>query len=587
MTSMPADFMSRLSQPEFEIRLLHDQRAPLRDGVELSADVYLPLGEGPWPTIVQWTPYESVRDRFVAWGVWFAQRGYAAVVMDVRGKYESGGSYVAWTGDGQDAYDSVDWIVRQPWSNGDVGTWGRSYGAIVQWQLARLRHPAIRCMAPQVISDDYFGDCHYIGGAFQLALSVGAALIWNSAIGVVTGPSARHTVLNDRVLRHLPLETLDEAAIGRPVETWKNWMRHQTYDDYWRSVDHRLIYEHVDVPMLQQGGWFDAYPGSTMRQWHGLREQAATELARSNQRVLVGPWSHEEESGRRIGDLDFGPEAESSIRWHELRFYDHWLKGNDTGMAAGPPVSLFTMGTNEWRHVHEWPLPGTAHVNWYLHSGGRAQGAAGDGTFSTEPPVGDEPADSYRSDPLDPVPTIGGNNSLATMLQASTMEVRTGPSDQAPIESRPDVLVYTSAVLSEDMDVTGPIEAVLYASSDARDCDFVMRLSDVHPDGRSIFVTEGILRARHRNGFDRVDLLEPGKVEEFRIRWYPTSMVFRKGHRLRVSVASSSFPRISRNLQSGGDIATDTEADAVIATQTILHTAACPSRIVLPVVPAS
>jgi putative CocE/NonD family hydrolase len=361
-------------------------------------------------------------------------------------------------------------------------------------------------------------------------------------------------------------------------------MRHQTYDDYWRSIDHTHIYEHVDVPMLQQGGWFDAYPGSMMRQWQGVREQGATEHARNNQRVLMGPWSHEEESGRRIGDLDFGPEAESSVRWHELRFYDHWLKGIDTGMTGEPPISLFTMGTNEWRHVHEWPLPGTTYVNWYLHSGGAARSVAGDGVFSFERPEGDEPSDSYRSDPMDPVPTIGGNNSIATMMQNSTIQVGPGPSDQAPIERRNDVLVYTSAELTSDLEVTGPLEAVLYASSDARDCDFIVRLSDVHPDGRSIFVAEGILRARHRNGFDRVDLLEPGQVEEFRIRCYPTSTVFKRGHRMRVTVSSSSFPRISPNLQSGGNIATDTAA--VVATQTVFHTAAYPSHIVLPVVPA-
>lgn len=582
---MPADFMAALSQPTHEIRLLHDQRAPLRDGVELSADVYLPLAEGPWPTIVQWTPYESVRDRFISWGVWFAKRGYAAVVIDVRGRYESGGDYVAWTGDGVDAYDSVDWLVRQDWCNGQVGTWGRSYGAIVQWQLARLRHPAIRCMAPQVICDDYYADCHYLGGAFQLALSIGAALIWNSSLSVVTGSAARDTVFNDRVFRHLPLGTLDEAALGRPIETWKNWMRHPNYDEYWRSVDHRYIYEHVDVPMLQQGGWFDAYPGSMMRQWQGLRATAATELARHNQRVLMGPWSHEEESGRKIGDLDFGPEAESVVREHELRFYDHWLKGNDTGLGEEKPISLFTMGINKWRQVEEWPLPGTVYTPWYLHSDGAAQSVEGDGRLSTEAPETAEPPDSYRSDPLDPVPTVGGNNSIATMMQNSSMQVGPGPSDQAPIERRTDVLVYTSAALAEDLDVTGPLEAVLYASSDARDCDFVVRLADVYPDGRSIFMAEGILRARHRLGFERSDLLEPGRLEEFRIRCYPTSNVFQRGHRLRVTIASSSFPRISRNLQSGGDIATDTAADAVIATQTVFHSPAYPSHLLLPVVP--
>lgn len=583
---MQAEIAAALSQPEHEVRMLHDRRVPLRDGVELSADIYLPLGDDPRPTIVQWTPYESVRDRFIAWGAWFASRGYAAVVVDVRGRFESGGKYLAWTGDGNDAYDTVDWFAAQPWCDGRIGTWGRSYGAIVQWQLARLHHPAIRCMAPHVISDDYYGDCHYLGGAFQLALSVGAALIWNSSLSVVTGSAARDTVLNDRVLRHLPLRTLDEAAIGRPIETWQNWMNHQNYDEYWRSVDHRHIYEHVDVPMFQQGGWFDAYPGSTMRQWQGLHEKAVTSAARQHQTVLMGPWSHEEESGRLIGEIDFGPEAESVVRDHELRFYDHWLKDNDTGLYEEPPISLFTMGVNTWRQVHQWPLPGTRFVPWYLRSNGHAESRDGDGTFSTERPTSDEAPDKYRSDPLDPVPTVGGNNSVATMMQNSSVPVGPGPSDQAPIERRSDVLVYTSDALVEDLDVTGPIEAVLYAASDARDCDFMVRLSDVYPDGRSIFVAEGVIRARHRNGLDRSELLEPGKVEEYRIRCYPTSMVFQRGHRLRVTISSSSFPRISRNLQTGCDIAEDAEADAVVSVQTVLHTKDYPSHLVLPVVPA-
>lgn len=573
------------SQPIHDVRLLHDQRVPLRDGTRVSADVFLPIGDGPWPVIYQWTPYESTRDRFIDWGVWFAKRGYAAVVQDVRGRYESEGEFVAWTRDGEDAYDSMDWAAAQPWSNGRIGTWGRSYGAIVQWQLARLQHPAVRCMAPHVICDDYFADCHYLGGAFQLALSVGAALIWNTSLSVVTQESARDTVLTDRVLRHLPLIDLDEVAVGRPLDCWREWLSRPTYDDYWRSLDHTHVYERVDVPIFQQCGWFDAYPGGTMRAFEGLRDHAATELARRGQKVLMGPWSHEEEISRRLGDLDFGPEADGFIRDHELRWYDHWLKDVDTGLMDEPPLTLFTMGTNEWRQADEWPLPGTTFVPFYLHSGGGANTADGDGALSAEPPAAEEPADRYVSDPMDPVPTVGGNNSVATMMRNSSVPVAPGPSDQAPIESRADVLCYTSEVLAEDLDVTGPIEMVLYAASEALDADFVVRLCDVHPDGRSIFIAEGILRARHRNGYDRVDLLEPGEVVELRIRCYPTSNVFLRGHRLRVSIAGSSFPRISRNLQTGEDVATGTRH--VVAAHTVLHTPEHPSHIVLPVVPRS
>ena len=231
-----ADRMSAASQATHDIRLLHDCRVPMRDGISLSADVYLPLGAQGLPTIVQWTPYESTRERFISWGVWFAERGYAAVVVDVRGRYESDGDFTAWTYDGQDAYDTVTWAAGEQWSNGRIGTWGRSYGGLVQWQLAHLQHPNVQCLAPQVIHDDYFWDGYWTGGAFQLALTLGAAALWSSAMALITGPSARDIVLNDRVFGHLPLIELDEVTIGRKVDYWRLWWEHQVNDEYWQSV---------------------------------------------------------------------------------------------------------------------------------------------------------------------------------------------------------------------------------------------------------------------------------------------------------------------------------------------------------------
>jgi hypothetical protein len=235
----------------------------MRDGISLSADVYLPLSGQGLPTIIQWTPYESTRERFISWGVWFASRGYAAVVVDVRGRYESEGVFTAWTHDGRDAYDTVTWAAGQQWSNGRVGTWGRSYGALVQWQLAHLGHPNVRCIAPQVIHDDYFWDGYWTGGAFQLALTLGAAALWTSAMALITGPSARDVVLNDRIFGHLPLIELDEVTIGRKVDYWRLWWEHQVNDEYWQQFRHRP--EKVDVPIFQQGGWFDPYSGSHLR----------------------------------------------------------------------------------------------------------------------------------------------------------------------------------------------------------------------------------------------------------------------------------------------------------------------------------
>ena len=561
------------SDARHDVRLLHDCRVPLRDGPALSADVYLPIAQGPFPTIVQWTPYESTRDRFVAWGAFYAEHGYAAVVVDVRGRYESDGAFTAYTRDGDDAFDTVEWVAAREWCNGRVGTWGRSYGAIVQWQLAPHAHPAVRCMAPHVIMDDYFADCHYVGGAFQLALSLGAALIWSTSVGAVTGESAGSLMLNDRVLRHVPLVDIDVEAIGREVGCWREWLSRPVHDDYWESIRHRS--DAMTVPVFQQCGWFDAYAGATMRTFEAL-------AGRVPQRVLMGPWSHEEEFTRVVGGHDFGPEASRVIRDDDLRWYDQWLKELDTGILDEPPISLFVMGANRWRHESEWPLPGTELTPLYLRSGGRANSLAGDGSLSRDAPGEGEPADTYNYDPANPVPTLGGNNSILTMLQNAVHPVSPGPADQRPLERRDDVLCYSSAPLEAELEVTGPVEAVLYAASSALDTDFVVRLSDVQPDGRALFLCEGILRARYRNGLDRTELLEPGEVAEYRIRMYPTSNLFRRGHRLRIDVTSSSFPRFSRNLNTGEDVSTGTRME--IAHQTVLHTSTYPSHVLLPVV---
>ena len=550
-----------------EVRLLHDQRVPLRDGISLSADVYLPLSGGPHPTIYQWTPYESTRERFVAWGAWFAKRGYAAIVVDCRGRYESEGTFTAWETDGADAHDTLTWAASQGWSNGRIGTWGRSYGALVQWQLAHLGHPNLECVAPHVIHDDYFWDGYWTGGAFQLALTLGAAALWSSALSLITGPSARDLVLNDRIFAHLPLVELDEVTIGRRVDYWRTWWEHQENDDYWRRFHHRP--ETLDVPIFQQGGWFDPYSGSHLRTFAAVGDRLPN-------RVLMGPWSHEEEVETFRGDVDLTAGV-TVVRDHELAFYDRFLRDEASGWDDRPPLELFVLGSNRWRGEREWPLPGTDFQPWHLRSGGRL--ARGE-------PGADEPADRYAYDPADPVPTVGGVSSVLTMTQGAETPVRPGPLDQRVLEARDDVVVYTSDALDRDLEVIGPVDVVLYAASSAPDTDFVVRLCDVHADGRSILVTEGILRARYRNSNDgdSTELLEPGEVAEYRIRLYPAANTFLRGHRVRLDVTSSSFPRFSRNLNTGEDVGTGTRMQ--VAQQTILHTARYPSHVLLPVVPA-
>ncbi len=549
-----------------DVRLFHDCRVPMRDGISLSADVYVPLRANGLPTIVQWTPYESTRERFVSWGAWFAQRGYAAVVVDCRGRYESEGRFTAWETDGRDAHDTLTWAAAQSWCNGRIGTWGRSYGGLVQWQLAHLGHPNLQCIAPQVIHDDYFWDGYWTGGAFQLALTLGAAALWTSAIALITGPSARDVVLNDRVFAHLPLIDLDEVTIGRKVDYWRLWWEHQVNDEYWQQFRHRP--DKVDVPIFQQGGWFDPYSGSHLRSFGAIGDRLPN-------RVLMGPWSHEEEIESFGGDIDLSP-ALTVIRDHELDFYDRFLKDVDNGWDDRPPAELYVLGSGEWRAEREWPLARAAPTSFHLRQGG---------ALSLEEPRPDEPADRYDYDPADPVPTIGGVNSVLTMTQGAETPIRPGPIDQRALEVRDDVLVYTSEPLDADLEVIGPVEMVLYAASSARDTDFIVRLCDVYPDGRSIFLTEGIIRARYRNSVEgeSVEPLEPGEVAEYRIRCYPLANVFRRGHCVRVDVTSSSFPRFSRNLNTGEDVGTGTRMQ--VARQSVLHTSVYPSRIMLPVIP--
>ena len=567
-----------------EVRLLHGLRVPMRDGVQLSADVYLPRFEqGPFPTIVTRTPYESGRDVFIELGVWWAERGYAFAVEDCRGRFESEGVFHAYFPEIEDGYDTLEWVAAQIWCNGKIATWGRSYGALTQWLMAPLQSPHLTCMAPHVICDDFFSDCHYIGGAFQLMLSMGAMTIWETNLATVVGNQAAKLFQNRAFWNHLPLIELDEWAIGRKVPYWREWLEHSTYDAYWERCNTMGRYDQIAVPAFQQCGFFDPYTAAGFRRFNGISQQGATPQARTQQRILVGPWSHEVPESTRMGAMDFGPESLLDIREEERRFFDWQLRGIEGGMATEQPIQIFVTGTGRWRYADQWPLPDTRYVPHYLRSNGRAHSDSDDGGLIPEPP-GNEPPDRFTYDPQDPVPTRGGNLSVQMMSQHAEDPLLAGPVDQRSIEARTDVLVYTSPVLAEDLTVIGPIQVLLYAASSARDTDFTARLTDVDQKGRSLVLSEGILRGRYRKGTIKTELLEPEEVDEFKIELCPACHVFLAGHCLRLDISSSNFPRFSRNLNTGEDVATGTRMQT--ARQTVLHTGQYPSHIVLPVVDA-
>lgn len=570
-----------LSQPNHDVRFLYDLKVPLRDGIHLSADLFLPKGGGRFPTLFLRTPYESLLQMHIEWAIWWAKRGYAVVIQDCRGRFESEGVFYAYRDDGPDGHDSLTWIAEQPWCNGRIGTSGRSYGGLFQWQLAPYRSPHLTAMAPQVIMGDYFRDYHRVGGAVQWLLTIGAAITFSTNVAFIQ-QGAAHLFGNQHFYRHLPLITADEVAIGRPIPFYRDWLEHEFYDDYWRALNTEEKLDQIAVPVYQQAAWYDPYAEAMLRMWTGLRERAFSPRARQNQKIYVIPWTHHLPEGSRLGDLDFGPQGAVDLKQEDLRWFDYWLKGIDTGIMAEPPLRLFVMGANRWRNEQEWPLARTLWTSYYLHSNGKANTLYGDGVLSPALPT-NEPADKYSYDPNDPVPTLGGNNSTWTWMKFARDQVYPGPLDQRPIERRDDVLVYTSAPLEAPLEVTGPLTVTLYAASSARDTDFTAKLVDVYPDGRAIHLAEGIMRARHRHSMERAELLEPGEVTEYQIQLAPTSNVFGKGHCLRVEISSSNFPRFDRNLNTGEPIATGTRMQ--IAQQTVLHTQMYPSHILLPIIP--
>ena len=570
-----------MSDVQHDVRLLHGLRVPMRDGARLSADVYQPQASGPFPTIVTRTPYESGRDVLIELGVWWAERGYVFVVQDCRGRFESDGVFHAYFPDIEDGYDTLEWVANQSWCNGKIGTWGRSYGGLTQWLSAPLQSPHLTCMAPHVICDDFFSDCHYVGGAFQLLLSLSAATIWETKLATVIGSQAGRLFQNRKFWDHLPLIELDERAIGRRIPYWREWLEHPIYDDYWKRCNTVGRHHQINVPVFQQCGWFDPYAGAGFRNFNAVTKEGGTDAARSQQRILVGPWTHDVPECTRMGDLDFGEASLLDIREEERRWFDWQLKNITGGIADEPPIRIFVSGLNGWRFENEWPIGGTKYEHYYLHSNGRANSLVGDGILDQDP-SGNEPPDCFAYDPREPVPTLGGNLSVRLMTQHAEQPLESGPVDQRPIEHRDDVLVYTSAPLTTTITVIGPLVVVLFAESSARDTDFTARLTDVTKDGRSLVLSEGILRARYRKSLTETELLEPNVVDEFRITLCPVSHVFMQGHCLRLDISSSNFPRFCRNLNTGEDVATGTRMQT--AKQTVLHNSHYPSHIVLPVI---
>jgi hypothetical protein len=550
-----------------------DVAVPMRDGVALRADIYRPDGGGPLPAVLGRTPYDrtfgptppSILDPDRA-----VEAGIALVCMDVRGQHGSEGEFYPFRAEGADGFDSVEWVAAQPWCSGAVAMAGRSYSAATQWLAAGAAPRHLRAIAPVVVGSNYFDGWVYEGGAFQLGFN----LFW---VQIMAGRGKRARL--EEQYRHLPLASAPLVADSASGRFYREWLEHPHLDDYWRTLSIDAGYANVQVPAFNIGGWYDIFLGGTLENFCAMRREGATESARARTRLLVGPWAHGSTYGAYPDhSFDaFSPQDGMDLMAAQLEFLGEQLFERPGVTEPRPPVRIFVMGVNRWRDEPDWPLARAVSERWFLHSDGDAA-TVGGGLSRAAP--GDEPADTYRFDPRDPAPTLGG----PTSLPGRFMRTNAGPLDQRPLEGRGDVLAYTTEPLARDLEVTGPLSLTLHAATSARDADLVAKLCDVEPDGFSRILAEGILRARFREGFERECQVEPGRPYEYTIDLKATSNVFLRGHRIRLLLTSSSFPRFDRNAGSGARPGEVREEDLRAAQQTVFHDAARASVLLLPVI---
>lgn len=558
----PAD-----AQQPYSVRMEFDVRVRMTDGVELSADVYRPDAAGRFPVILVRTPYDNGVGSNVQRGKFWAARGYAFVIQDVRGRGDSDGDFYPLRDEAADGDATVTWAAAQPWSNGKVGTFGGSYLGWTQGYLAKRNNPALTALGLIVIPPDPWRNIPTQYGAFAPAL-----VPW---LALVSGQTMQDLTETDVIpsMHHYPLREAD-TRLGRVMKVWRDWIDHPTYDDYWKQIGgYQEDLLNVRAPILHVSGWYDDVLVGTTENFINMTTRAADANARRNQWLVLGPWPHGTNCCTELAGIDFGPRALIDYDTLQVRFFDRYLKDKQNGFDADARVKLFIMGANVWRDENEWPLARTQYTRYYLHSGGNANTLEGDGTLSTTQPTNEKP-DRYTYDPQKPVPFLG----VTSYSQVGTAD------DYRPVERLDGVLVYSKPELQRDVEVCGPIRTVLYAASSAKDTDFVARLIDVHPSGYAQRLQDGIVRARYRKGTAREEFLTPGSIEQYEIDLWSTCNRFLAGHRIRLEVTSSAVPRFDKNMNTGGRLGY--EASGVVAQQTIYHDAQHPSHVLLPIVPA-
>ena len=538
------------------VRTEFNVRIPMRDGVELSADVWRAATDKPVHLVLARTPYNKNNPEVARMGRLFAGHGWAFAMVDVRGRGDSDGAFTPYSADGLDGVDVIAWFAEQPWCSGKVATIGGSYGGRIQWLTALHQPPALAAMIVMVTPSDPYVE-------FPTGTQGPMMLSWHR---LTAGRMRQHVADVDweRVYSHLPLQTMDEAA-GFRSETWREDQAHPTLDEFWQPLCYQQRLAELDVPVLHISGWYDDEQIGTPRNFASLVAAGAR-----GQQLLMGPWGHHVNSTSKLGEVDFGRDALIDLDAYWLRWLDAQLDGKPWDDA---PVRLFVMGTNTWHDDTSWPPADVQVQAWHLRSGGRANSRLGDGRLTPEAPGDDEADDHYDYDPQRPFP----------FLTEMTSAQLGGPDDYSGVELRGDVLVYSSEPLTEPLTVIGPVQLFLHATTSARDTDWTAKLLDVHPSGFAQRLTDSMVRARFREGMDREVVTEPGTSYEYEIDLWNLGHTFLPGHRIRVEVASSAFPKYDRNLNTGEPLATSTRSE--IAHQTVHHDSARPSRLLLPVLP--
>jgi putative CocE/NonD family hydrolase len=573
-----------LAAEPYAVTVEHGAAVIMRDGTVLHADIYRPRAAGEFPILLKRTPYDKHNDDAVDFGYKGAARGYVVINQDVRGRYTSDGEWYPFLYESDDGYDTVEWAAALPYSDGRVGMYGGSYVGATQMLAAIAHPPHLKGICPVVTASNYHDGWTYQGGAFEQWFNQS----WTSGLAqdtlnrfVRSHTNALNGIsklpLSQYPLFELPRASSDADLLRSLAPYFLDWLAHPSDDEYWKRWSIENHYADIGVPSLTIAAWYDIFLGGSLRNYVGLKLHGRDNAARLGQHLLVTIGGHAG-SGRKIGDVDFGADAPFDEDETTLSWYDFLFKNVANAFYRGKAVRLFIMGANQWRDEEDWPLVRARNTKYFLHSDGKANSALGDGTLVTASPHSDTP-DQYVYDPLNPAPTIGGP------LCCDAEHLAPGPHDQRKVEARSDVLVYSTPPLEQDMEVTGPVQLELFAKSSAVDTDFTAKLVDVGADGFAQNLTEGIVRARYRDAQDKMELMNPGQISKFTVDLWATANVFRKGHRLRLEVSSSNFPRFDKNLNTGDGAANG--GKAVPATNTIYHDAEHPSALILPIVAAN